>query len=95
MAVFHGRMYLLGHSHMTIEADRELLKSIRVPYAVIAECFGVTPQRVRMWAVEGIPDERRQDVLDMAEAYRQVREETTKKIQGHRNEHRNEPVAAG
>lgn len=52
--------------------DADLLKSIGLRYEVIARHMGVTHQRVRAWAAYGIPDTRRQDVLDLREAVRQV-----------------------
>jgi hypothetical protein len=57
--------------------DADLIRSIGLRYSVIARCMGVTEQTVKTWACLGIPVSRRQEVLDLREAVRQITEGAT------------------
>lgn len=52
--------------------DAELLRSVGLYYEKIAQHIGVSNGTIRNWACYGIPDDKRQAVLDLKEAVRQV-----------------------
>jgi len=52
--------------------DAEFLRSVGLYYSKIAIHMGVTQGTIKNWACYGIPTDKRQAVLDLKEAVKQV-----------------------